>query len=179
MKSVLREMTRADHAAVDGLLSRFDLSDKAGYGKFLQAIAKAHSPIEDALHDAGAGKLVSGWSEGRRADLLRADLRDLGIDTPAPLVSPTFRCADELLGGIYVLEGSRLGGTVLSSMLSHGTPARFLTAPTAPGTWRRLLVQLDAELGDAARLERAAKSARACFELFERAATTNWEMLVA
>lgn len=178
-RSRLREATRAEHAAVDALFSRFDLSQAAGYRSFLRATASAHLGIEAALDAAGAARLVADWPERRRGDLLRADLADLGIKAGEGIAPPAFSSEAEVLGGIYVVEGSRLGGALLSSRIAPGTPARFLTAPARPGAWRNLLVLLDRHLDDPAQLELAVSAARACFRRFERAAISEMELLVA
>ena len=127
-RSPLRDLTRAEHEAVDRLHTRFDLSQAAGYRAFLSAQASAFLAIEAALYSAGAADLVEDWPERRRSELLKADLAELGINPPRGQAPPLPFEAD-LLGGIYVLEGSRLGGAVLSSRHPAGAPSRFLAAP--------------------------------------------------
>ena len=53
--------------------------------------------------------------------------------------APNFSGLPALLGGLYVIEGSRLGGALLKRGLPAGTSARFLNAPAEPGAWRRLI----------------------------------------
>lgn len=176
-RSQLREQTRPEHEAVDRLFSRFDLAQTAGYRSFLCALARAHLGIEEGLDAAGAASLVADWPERRRADLLRADLADLGIEAPRSAGTPSLATEAEMLGAIYVIEGSRLGGAVLSSRLAGEAPARFLAARARPGAWRQLLALLDARLDDPASLGSAVAAARACFRCFERSAVTQMEPL--
>lgn len=178
-RSRLRAATRTEHAAIDQLFSRFDLSQAAGYRSFLGAVAAAHTGIEDALDAAGAADLLDDWSERRRTHLLRADLADLDIKIGGVIAPSDFSTEAQVLGGIYVLEGSRLGGALLSSRLAPGTPARFLTAAARPGAWRNLLLLLDHRLDTPAELDLAVGAARACFRQFERAAISETEPFVA
>ena len=174
--SPLRSLTRDEHAAVDLLYSRFDLSETAGYRAFLEAQASAHLVIEDAIDSAGSRNVVRDWAERRRAPHLRADLADLGVRAPSPAAAPPqLRTEAALLGAIYVLEGSRLGGAVLAPRVKAGLPVRFLTARPAPGAWRSLLALLDDRLASAATMERAAETARACFRCFEQTAILQLE----
>ena len=173
-RSPLRDLTRAEHEAVDRLYSRFDLSQAAGYRAFLAAQASAFLAIEAALDSAGAADFVEDWPERRRSELLKADLAELCIDPPRGEAPPLPSEAD-LLGGIYVLEGSRLGGALLSSRLPAGTPARFLAARSRPGAWRKLLILRDRKLERAEAREAAAEAARAAFRCFEQSALTQLE----
>jgi heme oxygenase len=59
----------------------------------------------------------------RLADL-EADLDALGT-TPLPLMAelPRFDSVDQLIGAMYVIEGSNLGGTVIVRLLDESLPA--------------------------------------------------------
>ena len=175
----LRAATRLEHASVDQLYSRFDASCPRGYGALLVAQAGAFLPIEDALDAAGAGRLLEDWPDRRRADQLSADLAELGVPRPAPLPPPPFASDFALLGGLYVLEGSRLGGSILSSRAPAGAPSRFLRAEAAAGAWRSLLALLDDQLGHRFALDSAIAAARATFRCFERSARFVLEPVLA
>ena len=166
----LRAATRVEHASVDELFSHFDAASPGGYRALLAAQAGAFLPMEDALDAAGVGQLLADWNLRRRGDRLSADLVDLGVPRPAPVSPPPFTNESQMLGGLYVLEGSRLGGSVLSSQTSAGAPVRFLTAKAGQGAWRRLLALLDERLASPFALEAAVEAARASFCCFERSA---------
>ena len=178
-RSPLRDLTRAEHAEVDELFSLFDISKDAGYRAFLSALSSAHLSIEAALDAAGAASIVDDWSARRRGHLVRADLADLGLEAGHPAGPPPLRTDAEMLGAIYVLEGSRLGGAVLATRLANGAPARFLTAPSRPGAWRDLLMLLNDRLEGSAERDVAAGTARACFRCFAEAASLELEPRVA
>lgn len=71
-----------------------------------------------------------------------------------------------MLGGLYVLEGSRLGGTLLRKSVARGLPTRFL-AKVDPAAWRALLLLLDTELNTDRRRGVAIEAAKEVFDLFD------------
>ncbi|ANZ40298.1 hypothetical protein BBK82_33985 [Lentzea guizhouensis] len=115
----LRIETRAAHRALEdelGFLHRLD--SPARYAGVLAAFLGFHEPLEKALdasiaaHDLpwelapGAGLLAGdlrglGWSSARIASLRRADPPDVA-ELPA------------LVGSLYVVEGARLGGRLIT-----------------------------------------------------------------
>jgi heme oxygenase len=168
-RAALRAGTADAHERVDGLFSRLDLARPEHYRLFLLAQAAAHLPIEAALDAAGAGALLDDWPSRRRARLLIADLEDMGLAPPPPLTPPPFLTDAGKFGAIYVLEGSRLGGSLLRKGLPPTAPTRFLAAPQVPGAWRKLLAKLDEALYETRQGEAAIDTARQVFERFEAA----------
>ena len=169
VRSSLRAATAEDHQRVDRAFSRFDWTRREGYARFLQAQAAALLPLERAL-DAGAGpSLGIGWAARRRGSALLADLDALGAAAPlgealAPIARPA-----AALGTIYVLEGSRLGGSLIKRSVPTDFPAAFL-APGPEGGWRALCAVLEARLAEDAALAEAIEAAREAFARFEQAA---------
>jgi heme oxygenase len=168
-RAALRGATAADHERVDRLFSSLDLAREADYRLFLIAQAAAHLPVEEAIEAAGARALLADWPERRRAHLLREDLADLDAEVPPALEAPALPDAASIFGAIYVLEGSRLGGTLLKRGLPIGMPKRFLDAEQSPGAWRKLLAKLDEFVYAPEHLEAATNAARQVFMRFERA----------
>ena len=166
-RAALRAATAEEHERVDRLFSQLDLARAEDYRRFLLAQASAFLPIEAKLDEMGAAELVEDWPLRRRGDALRVDLADLGEALPAPLAAPEFGDPSAMLGAIYVLEGSRLGGALLKRSIPAGLPRRFLDAPQMPGSWRKLLELLDAFLYRSDRIDSAVESARHAFQLFE------------
>lgn len=166
-RTALRAATAAEHERVDSLLSRFDLTERAGCRLFLLAQAAAFLPVEAALDEAGAERLVPDWPQRRRSEALHADLAALGAEPPTPALAIRFDTDEAVLGAVYVLEGSRLGGAMLKRALPPDFPRSFLDAPLPKGSWRNLLDNLDRFLYRDDQIELAAASARAVFGGFE------------
>ena len=166
-RAALRAGTAAEHERVDSLFSTLDLARADDYRLFLTAQAAAFLPVEDALDAAGAEQFVADWQARRRSHLLREDLQALGAPIPAPEPVPALHGTAEILGAVYVLEGSRLGGAMLKRSVSPDMPQSFLSAPQAPGAWRKLLETLDHHLYETASVEAAVGAARRTFQSFE------------
>lgn len=165
----LRSETAEAHERLDALFSRFDLSDRPGYAAFLQAQAGAFLAVEAALDCAGAGELLHDWEKRRRSEALLGDLRALALPH-RPATSPVFVTEADILGGVYVLEGSRLGGAVLRRTVPRSLPTAFLSHGE-PSAWRRFVEVLDQRLTSPADLSQAALVATSVFQTFETHAT--------
>ena len=72
-------------------------------------------------------------------------------------------------GAMYVVEGSRLGGIMLSRSVPEGMPSAYLESKHLSGEWRALLAAIDGEPADEAWIEEAIVGAKAAFELYRRA----------
>ncbi len=165
----LRRETRAAHERVDARFASLNLKDPDDYRRFLMLHAIAFLPIEKALTDAGAARLVDDWEAMRRSPELVADLEALGLPVPSDEGGPTFDNDAEMLGAIYVLEGSRLGGAVLRKSVDPDFPHRFLSHPQPPGRWRGLVAMLERNLYESVQVDSAVKAARGSFAYFEQA----------
>ena len=161
----LRAATSDAHERLDARFSTFDLAHPVDYGAFLRAQAGAFFPMEDALDAAGAQSVIADWPERRRSEALRADLTALDLPEPAPVAVPGLNSQAAILGALYVLEGSRLGGAMLVRQVPDTLPKTFLT-PGNPGAWRAFVAVLDQRLSSQADLDEAAKAASAVFEAF-------------
>lgn len=168
-RAALRLNTRLEHERVDAAFSRYDLTSRDGYRSFLMRQAAAHLPVERALDAAGAGLVILDWAERRRGDAIRADLADFGCNDVSEQPFDGFTTPAAVLGGAYVLEGSRLGGAVLRNQVSDGFPTRFL-ANGSSGSWRALLAVIEQKLTPPEEIHEAVKGARSVFACFEAAA---------
>lgn len=172
----LKAATAEAHERIDATYSAFDLSTLAGYAAFLTAQSAAFIPVEDALEQAGAEALVPGWTARRRASALRRDLAALGLAVPPVGSAPAFATEAAVLGGLYVLEGSRLGGAVLLRSVAPGLPKAFL-APENQSAWRAFTSMLDERLSSRGEIETATAAAISVFDAFERSARTTLEQI--
>lgn len=170
-RMALKAATAEDHDKVDRAFSRFALADRRDYGRFLQAHAAAFLPLEAALAASGPERVLPDWEKRRRSDFLRDDLADLGLGPGHAGPAARFETEAEILGTVYVLEGSRLGGTLLVRSVPDAFPKRFLSSSDST-LWRTLIELLDSVLvtPDDRRLAMAA--AKAAFARFEHSAST-------
>jgi heme oxygenase (biliverdin-IX-beta and delta-forming) len=166
----LRARTRDAHDRVDAVFGGADLGARESYGRFLMAHADALLAVEEALDAREAGRLLPDWPRRRRGEAIRADLADLG-ETPPPTRAMALDPGDApLWGAVYVLEGSRLGGSLLARQVPAGLPRRYLGQGLhAPGAWRDLLARLDGSVQHRQDVDLATASALAVFRRFEAA----------
>lgn len=168
----LREATAADHRRVDDAFAAFGLTQREGYVRFLQAHAHALFAVEQAIEDAGAAAIVEDWAQRRRAHLLRGDLEALGVATDAPRTFELSGSPAAVLGAVYVLEGSRLGGAVLARSVAPSLPRAYLGA-SDPARWRALTRQIDHTLVSVEDRRIAIEAARRVFARFEEGARVH------
>lgn len=169
-RAYLRDLTREAHDRVDALFSGHDIGTEADYARFLLAHAAAYLPIERALDEASAGSLIEGWDERRRGQLLIDDLTAMGLDVPEPVEAPRFDSEAAVVGGAYVLEGSRLGAAVLKSQVGSSLPHSFLAPADSAGGWPRFIAEIERILYSRVRQEQAGVAALSTFACFELAA---------
>ena len=160
----LRAATASDHDAVDAGFGRYDLGDAKDYPAFLVAHARALPAVEAWF------KGIAGLAPVRsRRDALAADLAALGEVMPTPMTFDMAPSAAAGWGAMYVVEGSRLGGIMLSRSVPEGLPSAYLGAKHLSGEWRALLAAIDSQPADEAWIADAVAGARAAFELYRRA----------
>ena len=166
----LRAATRDGHEGVDSAFSRFGIDKPSGYARFLQAHARVLPQAERLLAPAS---LLERWQG--RAGALAADLAALNVPSPPALEFALPEGKGARWGAIYVVEGSRLGGAVLSRMVPPGLPTAYLGATHPSGAWRDLLGRIDAaDTGPAWRTD-AAAGANAMFEAYRMAADAEFQ----
>ena len=166
----LRAATSHAHERLDARFSTFDLAHPVDYGAFLRAQAGAFFPMEDALDAAGADTVIADWPERRRSAALRADLTALDLPEPVRVLVPALNSEAAILGALYVLEGSRLGGAMLVRAVPVTWPRSFLTSGNSL-LWRALVKVLDERLSSPIDLAAATAAASSVFEAFESSAS--------
>jgi heme oxygenase (biliverdin-IX-beta and delta-forming) len=158
----LRTITRDAHEDIDRAFGSFRLTDAADYARFLRAHARVLPVAEQRL---APSTLLAEWQP--RAQALREDLAQLRCPLPPalPLAAPQSEAAR--LGALYVVEGSRLGGVMISRSVPADLPRAYLSA-AAPQSWRALLALLEGhdEIFESAVIT----SARQMFAWYGRAA---------
>ncbi|NJC33674.1 heme oxygenase [Sphingomonas jejuensis] len=167
MISFLRAETAEMHERVDGVFGRYSLTDTDSYARLLRAHALALPAAERVLESVPG---LPAWRS--RTDALSADLSALGTPMPAPLPLAPAAGLAEALGMLYVTEGSRLGGVMLSRQVRPDLPSAYLSAGHLPGEWRAMVAAIDttiAALGPDATKDAVAGAIRT-FQLYETAA---------
>lgn len=147
----LKAATDDAHTHVEDIIrsaGMFDTLD--GYRRFLAASWALRKQHEDQIDRSGGAALWKDWPGRRIAHLIAQDIADLGIAARIEIrpLHPVLSAA-ELLGTLYVLEGSSLGARVLSKSvgnlgLSGDYGARHLHAQAGDiAPWRSFLALLD------------------------------------
>ena len=131
----LKRETREDHHRVDQHPALKPLLKReltiAEYAASLCALYAPIASLELALRSGLPAHGIN-YSLIAREALLREDIYQLGskVEPPNPIMSPA--SVAELVGQLYVLEGSRLGGAMIARhverVLGSQTPLRFFTA---------------------------------------------------
>lgn len=170
----LRQATAEAHRRLDADIACRDLSNRDIYRRFLLGHAGVLTPLEVALETAGVERLLPDWPQRRRRDALAADLAELGVRPPEARTGPSIDGEAALMGALYVLEGSRLGGVVLARQAAGGPPEvrnalRYLTHGHGSGLWPAYLVRLEESAAVRAEPLVAEASALAVFAAFREA----------
>lgn len=160
----LRVATREAHSRVDALFGASDFTADAGYIRFLTAQGAAWETLRPILSEASRG----------RADALREDMAALGQAVPQALPHTGLPSSDSI-GLRYVLEGSRLGSTVLLRRLEDNgskaalTASNYLRRSADVGPWKQLSTLLQTDCDGVDRIAGINKDALFVFGLFESA----------
>ncbi|WP_420145799.1 biliverdin-producing heme oxygenase [Sphingobium sp.] len=162
IRQALREATMDSHRRVDAIYADFALDSPSDYRAFLTAHARALGGLEGAARP-----------EEPRLPLLARDLA--ALDLPMPDALPLARNdADGFHWGLrYALEGSRLGGLMLSRQVAPDLPKSYLSAAHGKGEWIAFQHALDSAAmeGGEGWLDDAVQGAQAAFALFAQAGT--------
>ena len=168
LRSFLRQQTADVHARLDDAIGSF--SSPEAYARYLRGTLAFREPIEAALMQASIPP-PDGWRFCPLAWSIRADMTDLGLSTSPKPALAAVRIADisDLLGTLYVLEGSALGARILLQRarklgFSEEFGARHLALQTRDqDNWRGVLGLL--ERHQPSQADATAKASIAAFAL--------------
>jgi heme oxygenase (biliverdin-IX-beta and delta-forming) len=174
LREQLRMSTAAAHRSLDARAGSFELTSLAGYRRFLEASAAALLPLETGLESSGIARLFADWPQRSRTAAITADLGDIGgAVNPLPAMAPMSHL--DMLGTMYVLEGSRLGARYLLRTVAGSdepqivTATRYLRHGQGVPLWRTFLERLEREpMTAVGELETVAAAQRA-FAMFATA----------
>lgn len=177
-RSRLRSATDDAHRRLDEIVDRAGFFDDCpSYASYLKATLRARQQLELALTDSGAEALFEVWPDRRIATALRQDIADVtgGEAAADASVLVSTLSAAHVIGSLYVLEGSALGGRQLALRahalgMSPAFGARHFARQTAiPKSWSAFLRVLEALPLDTAEEDACIEAAIAVFASFERA----------
>lgn len=150
----LRAATRDHHARIDRLMDLRRMRDRRHYAEILRVLDAFLAAWEPAVAAALPARW-HGWLQARsRRPFLRADLDALGV-APAQGVAaaPSLHGTAAAWGSLYVMEGSALGGQVITRSLAQAGlrpdsgSAYFHGWGDATGAmWREFRTLLEAQL---------------------------------
>ena len=179
-RSRLRSATENAHRRLDGVVEDAGyFLDRPSYAAYLRATLRARRPLEFALNECRAESLFNLWPDRTIASALVADIQDVTGAAPLAQIysidfTPVFSAA-QVIGTLYVLEGSALGARHLAPRahaigMSANFGARHFAQQTAiPKTWSTFLTVLEAVSFDLCGEDECVAAARAAFDCFERA----------
>ena len=175
--TALRLRTRAAHERLEAVVDLSSLTaSRAAYAETLSVFYGIYAVLEPDLWQAVPWALLGIEGEPRRKlPLLIEDLAALGIDyRDLPVCSqiPDATSVERALGSLYVLEGSTLGGKLISRELqrSLGLQSRFFSsygASVGP-MWRDFTHALNRFAEQHGGLDQTIAAANDTFLLFER-----------
>lgn len=179
LRSILRRATAEAHARLDTGWEAHDLTRREAYATFLFAMAGALVPLEARLEAAAVERLLPDWPLRRRSAALLADLAALSDRTVPVAFEPKPASPAEIAGILYVLEGSRLGGTVVLRRV-HASPdaavrdnVRFLRHGEGLRLWPTFAAWLAADTSARDDRDGAIAGAHAAFAAFEAAQSAS------
>lgn len=149
----IREATTEVHRSAErAFLGNYDLTSRSSYLSLLQCLHAWIGPWESAVRDNANEPLRQLMSTRWREPLLRADLQDLGSSPrePEPVPQLPQMKGSAILGSVYVMEGSTLGGLRISSILEQhlglttkrGRSYFFGSGALTMPRWRQFLDEL-------------------------------------
>ncbi|MGX5688698.1 biliverdin-producing heme oxygenase [Arcticibacter tournemirensis] len=179
LSALLKDQTRQPHQSLEKLLiGRLkDIRSKADYGSVLRLFYGFIAPLERKISRINIESILSDCFERRKALSLLNDMEVLQSGTyelEQCYLLPDIRNTSDALGALYVLEGSTLGGQLISKMIKGRleVPDTTLTyfnsyGDNTPVMWSRFRQVLDNT--PAIDHKEVIKSATDTFETFK-----NW-----
>jgi len=173
----LKTETAPLHQKLDTLVMSVDpFGNRDNYGRFVMAQYLFQRDVESLYGDEVLAALIPDLADRPRLAAAAADLRDLGMEPPAPQDVPGGEGLElpEGLGWLYVSEGSKLGAAFLLKEagqrlgLDENFGARNLAAPAdgRGAAWKRFVQALDGSRLSPTERDRVVAGARAAFERF-------------
>lgn len=123
----LKSETKTAHQHLEKLTMPYikGAKDDASYARLLQLFHGFFQPMEAQIHRIlGGTGVIADLAERRQSTALQADLQTLGAaanDLQTMEELPPVETIAQALGALYVLEGSTLGGRIITGILAKQT----------------------------------------------------------
>ena len=168
-----RDGTHQWHAQLDSqpvlsVLARDLNSDE--YGLALKALYPAHKGLEDLIESSAHPELCKYGYKPRHA-LLAGDLTSMDHILPEQAEPPAIASQlCELIGILYVLEGSKLGSQFICRNIQNQSPqwpiSFFNITKSEAGTWKSFWLFAEEHLQTPESIDRSIASAIKAFEFY-------------
>lgn len=132
LREALREETRPQHESIEGAIRVSERSrTREGYRFLIERFHGYYAPIERRLEELAAqpgnelAEKIPAFARRRKLPWLTRDLHALGLDDariaalPECPYTPKLESYADVAGCLYVLEGSTLGGQMISKQLAE------------------------------------------------------------
>lgn len=157
LSATVKAATAALHAELENLMRPRLSSIKSGedYAALLKMFFGFYGPLENSIHRHITQDLLPDIHGRQKTSLLQEDLNTLGLDTqqiPICFSLPQINNSAAAFGALYVLEGSTLGGRIITRMLLQNDAVprealRFFSGygEATGGKWKTFLQALNSQ----------------------------------
>ncbi|GEM44560.1 biliverdin-producing heme oxygenase [Deinococcus cellulosilyticus] len=168
----LKNQTHDIHTELENTLNLLELKSPAAYQKLLCSFAALYQTLEPLVYERPEWQQLQDLQPERKLPWLETDLGFYGLSLPAPHFTVQLSGWQEVLGAVYVMEGSTLGGQLISRHLqtlgiTPETGGRFFSGyqGRTGARWKQTRQLLESQCTDS---DRMVQGARRTFEFFYR-----------
>ena len=140
--NTIKEETKTHHQQVEKVLVQElkNLKNKDDYARLLERLLLFYKPIEVDLHEVIDDALIPDISERKHTQRILTDLELLehGLPMEFPKSQLKISSPSYALGVLYVIEGSTLGGQVISKMIHNNLYLEGVDATNYFGSYKEL-----------------------------------------
>ncbi len=179
MRHTLRESTQAIHQEFDDAFRALNISDISSVTRFVISQALAFADLERYAEKHGITRILADWSVRRRTEQFAsvlAAVSDEAMTSRQSTLDPS-PSLSYLMGLLYVLEGSRLGGNYLRKQFFQAEDPTIKSFASCfvcdPKFWTSFLARLEKDAGHLLE-EQCAQGARDAFGVFKFYAENFW-----
>ncbi len=155
LSELLKEKTLNAHQRLEKkiILLLKQIEDKQDYAWILQQFYSFYKPLEALISSFIDQSVLADYAQRRKSDALLQDIKTLEADIPVSFAQkhnlPQINNHLTAMGALYVLEGSTLGGRIISGMvykkLNLNTGFNFFNSygEQTPVMWQKFLMALN------------------------------------